>query len=138
MKYKYTNEHIQKKLREYVIAFRITIGMILLGLFLITLSIFRTYLDIYVERKIDINNIKPGDKTIYTYEITEDPVEIYEGYYAVKTDDDVILMKYIDDEIKELNKNGYVKVKGVIQKNAAVISGKNDKQVGNTKYVFFN
>ena len=100
MKYKYTNEHIQKKLREYVIAFRITIGMILLGLFLITLSIFRTYLDIYVERKIDINNIKPGDKTIYTYEITEDPVEIYEGYYAVKTADDVILMKYIDDEIK--------------------------------------
>lgn len=117
MKYKYTNEHIQKKLREYVIAFRITIGMILLGLFLITLSIFRTYLDIYVERKIDINNIKPDDKTIYTYEITEDPVEIYEGYYAVKTADDVILMKYIDDEIKELNKNGYVKVKGIIQEN---------------------
>ncbi len=116
MKYKYTNEYIQKKQREYVIAFRITIGMILLGLFLIALSIFRTYQDIYVERKIDPDNLKIGDGTIYTYEITDNPVEVYDGCYAVKAGDDYILMKNISDKIEKLKKTGSVKVKGVTEK----------------------
>ena len=52
MKYKYTNEHIQKKLREYVIAFRITIGMILLG---VVSDNFEHIQDIfrYIRRKKD-------------------------------------------------------------------------------------
>lgn len=117
MKYKYTNENIQKTVRMYAICFRITIGMLLLGLFLIALSIYRTYSDIYVERRIDFDNIVQDDKTIYTYEITEPPVEIYEGFYAVRTGEELILMTNIDDEIKELNTNGYVKVKGVVREN---------------------
>lgn len=116
MIYKYTNEYIQKKQREYVIAFRITIGMIQLGLFLIALSIFRTYQDIYVERKIDPDNLKIGDGTVYTYEITDNPVEVYDGCYAVKAGDDYILMKNISDKIEKLKKTGSVKVKGVTEK----------------------
>lgn len=89
--------------------------MISLAVFLIFISLLSTYKDLSTDRKIDPDNLHIEDETIYSAEITETPVEVYPHYYAVRTDKDVILMRGINEAIKEQQVVGYVKVKGILK-----------------------
>ncbi len=121
MRYKYTNEHIQKIIAADDRCFRVSLVMLLLAALLIFSSIYNTYKDIYTDRQIDIENIHPIFDTIYSAEITEPPVQICPDrfnclYYAVRVGDDVIIMRGIKDAVKKQQETGHAKVRGVFKK----------------------
>lgn len=121
MRYKYTNEHIQKRIKEDKRSFYVSLVMLLLAALLIFSSVFNTYREIYTDRHIDTENIQFDEKTVYSAEITETPAEVCQDknnnhYYAVKVDDHVILMRSITDAVKKQQETGYAKVRGVFRK----------------------
>lgn len=116
MKTRYQNEHLKKQVNENLIMLPVITALVILALFLCSLSIYKTYRDLYNDRTLVFDRtIGFSDENIYTLELTERPDKIYKYYYMVKTGDDVILVRNIEPQLKKFDKTGHAKIRGILK-----------------------
>lgn len=116
MRIKYKNEKLYKIVRMDKIDCCLHFGTLFFSMFLIFLSFFNTYRDIYKRRDIHFSGLAASSDIVYTLDLNEMPEEIAKHYYMAPVNGKALMIHNCKDALIELEQNGSVTLRGRIKK----------------------